>query len=58
MEESMYLLDFRRMRVEKIVHPEPPAGIDIGTLDVGKYARSAEITFTASGSRPVAEDEE
>jgi hypothetical protein len=54
----MYLLDFRRMSVEKIDHPAPPAGIDTGALDVPQDARSAEITFAVCGSEPTSEDEE
>jgi hypothetical protein len=55
MREPMYLLDFRRMSVEKIDHPEPPAGIDIGALAVPEAARSAEITFAVCGSTPALE---
>jgi hypothetical protein len=54
----MYLLDFRRMSVERIDHPEPPAGIDTGAMDVPEDARSAEITFAVCGSTPASEDEE
>lgn len=58
MREPMYLLDFRRMSVERIDNPEPPAGIDTGALDVPEDARSAEITFAVCGSTPASEDEE
>ena len=58
MPEPMYLLDFRRMRVQRIDDPEPPAGIDTGSLDVPEGARSAEITFAVCGSTPASEDED
>src|SRR4051812_25544096 len=58
MAESMYLLDFQRMTVEKIDDPKPPPGIDTGALDVPEHVRNAEITFAACGSEPVPEDEE
>jgi hypothetical protein len=58
MPEPMYLLDFRRMTVEKIDDPEAPPGIDTSALDVPEDARNAGITFAACGTRPVSEDEE
>jgi hypothetical protein len=58
MPEPMYLLDFRRMTVEKIDDPKAPAGIDTGALDVPEDARNAGITFAACGTQPVSEDEE
>jgi hypothetical protein len=58
MAEPMYLLDFRRMIVEQIDDPEPPAGIDTGALDVPEDARNAGITLAVCGSQPVSEDEE
>ena len=58
MREPMYLLDFRRMSVEKIDRPEPPAGIDTGVLGAPQDARSPEITFAVCGSEPTSEDEE
>jgi hypothetical protein len=58
MREPMYLLDFRRMSVERIDHPEPPVGIDTAALDVPEDARSAEITFAVCGLEPASENEE
>ena len=58
MPEPMYLLDFRRMRVERIDDPEPPAGIDTGSLGLPEDARSTKITFAVCGSTPGSEDEE
>ncbi len=58
MREPMYLLDFRRMSVEKIERPQPPTGIEIGALEVPDAARSADITFAVCGSIPVSEEEE
>jgi hypothetical protein len=58
MPEPMYLLDFRHMSVERVDHPEPPAGIDTGELDVPEDGRSAEITFAVCGSTPASEHEE
>ena len=58
MPEPMYLLDFRRMTVQKIDDPKPPAGIDTGALEVPDDVRVAGITFAVCGSEPVAEDEE
>ena len=57
MAEPIYLLDFRRMTVEKIAEPKPPGGIDTGAPELPEGARQAEITF-ACGSEPVPEDQE
>ncbi|MGO9903252.1 MAG: hypothetical protein ACLP0J_27010 [Solirubrobacteraceae bacterium] len=58
MHEPMYLLDFRRMSVERIDHPKPPAGIDTAALDLPEDVRSAEITFAVCGSEPASENKE
>jgi len=55
MARTFYLLDFRRMTVEKIVDPKPLGGIDTGAPKSPEGALQAEITF---GSEPVSEDQE
>ena len=58
MAEPMYVLDFRRMSVEKIADPKPPRGIDTGAPEVPEDARQAGITFAVRGSEPVPENHE
>lgn len=58
MQEAMYSLDFRRMSVDRIDHPQPPAGIDTGVLEVPEAVRSTEITFAVCGSESTSGDEE
>ena len=58
MPEPMYLLDFRRMVVEKIEDPKPPRGLDIGVLEAREDPRNVGITFATLGSVPANDDEE
>jgi hypothetical protein len=58
MTESIYLLDFRRMTVEKIADPKSPGGIDAGAPALPEGTRQAGITFTVGGSEPVPENQE
>jgi hypothetical protein len=56
MPEPMYLLDFRRMVVEKIEDPKPP--LDIGVLEAREDPRNVGITFATLGSVPANDDQE
>ena len=47
MAEPMYLLDFRRMTVEKIADPELPSESDKGAPELPEGARQPAITFAA-----------
>jgi hypothetical protein len=55
--EPTYLMDFRRMSVEKIADPTPPDGIDTSAPEVPEGTRRAGITFAVRGSEPAPEDE-
>jgi hypothetical protein len=58
MAEPIYLLDLRRMTVEKIADPKSPGGIDTGAPELPEGARQEGITFAVRGSEPVPEDQE
>jgi hypothetical protein len=58
MAEPVYLLDFRRMTVEKIANPQPPCGIDTAARELPGGARQAGLTFATRASEPVNEEQE
>jgi hypothetical protein len=58
MADPMYLLDFRRMSVEKVDDPKPPPGLGSRTLPAAADTRNVGITFAALGSPPRRDDDE
>jgi hypothetical protein len=58
MTDPMYLLDFRRMTVEKIDDPKPPPGFRSGVLEPPTDSRNVGITFAALGSPPRRADDD